>query len=175
MTVGAEPKTYRPLVDIIAEYLTASGVTVPAGLTLGWRVCHRDLRSRSPYRWPWPGNWAHPEPTTEMTIGNACPQHVGDGLCIAITPHGASSGGISMGTGVILAVAYRPADVLGQDDTKIRVRAALVLDVIGARSLDLTYADLTHANLRGADLTYADLTYADLSRAVGVPSTVGAE
>ena len=73
---------------------------------------------------------------------------------------GAASGGIPGGT--YLLVAYAPADVLGEDSNKVRVKRALTLDVF-------TYTAFTYTAFAGpgAYLTGANLTGADLSRAYG--------
>jgi hypothetical protein len=149
----------------------------PADMVLGFRVCRPDMRSRGGFRWPNPGEWAEAPGPIRRHRG-ACPEDVGDGLCVARTTSGAASGGINPGT--YLLVAYAPDDVLGEDHSKVRVRRALVLDVftydafIGAnadlqsadlRSADLRYANLRYANLQSADLRSADLQSADLRSA----------
>ncbi len=149
-----------------------------------WRACHPDLRSSHGYRWPWPGNEATaPLPDgREFTRGDPCPQFVGDGLCLAKTWRGAASGSIPAIT--CLLVEFDQADVLGEDDDKIRVSRCRVVDVFdgpalirdgwcrGAdlRGANLRYADLGganlgYANLGGANLRYADLGYANLGYA----------
>ena len=139
-----------------------------AELLTAWRVVRPDFTSKNDYRWPYPGNWAYPNPTDrEMTNGNACPQFDGDGLCLAKTWAGAASGGIP--AIVALLCHYNPADVLGEDNDKIRVRKALVVDVHDPQRLIrdgwCTGADLSGANLSGADLSGANLSRANLSRA----------
>jgi hypothetical protein len=154
----------------LAERFAAhAGVEAPPGMVLGWRVCHRDLRSRNGYRWPWPGGWA-----TDPRKGvdrrkttaphNACPSGTLGGVCIAKTFGGAASGGIPAGT--ILVTAHFPKDVLGEEPDKLRVERALVLDVVdlasAIRGADLRDANLGGAYLGGADLRDADLRDADL-------------
>jgi hypothetical protein len=139
-------------------------------LQVAWRVVRPDFTSKNDYRWPYPGNWAHPNPCDrEMTNGNACPQFDGDGLCLAKTWAGAASGGIP--AAVALLCHFDPADVLGEDDDKIRVRKALVVDVYDPQRLirdgwcpraDLSGANLYGANLHGANLHGADLHGANL-------------
>jgi len=164
--------TIRPaLLDLVAQRAQDGDLTGIGDTDLCWafRAVHPDLRSRNGFRYPWPGKWATaPGPfITENTTG--CPKAEGDGLCVAKTVSGAGQGGIPFRT--VLIVGYRPADVLGSDDQKLRVRALYVADVadgIGLlRGADLRGTDLRGANLRGADLggTYlrgADLRDADL-------------
>ena len=136
-----------------------------------WRACRPDLRSSHGYRWPWPGNQAiAPLPDgAGFTRGNPCPRFEGDGLCLAKTWRGAASGGIPAIT--CLLVEFDQADVLGEDDDKIRVSRCRVVDVFDAPALirdgwclgaDLGGADLRGADLRGANLRGANLRGADL-------------
>jgi len=141
----------------------------PKNMVLGYRACHRDLRSRNGFRWAFPGQWTEAAGPFGQH-DSACPIHEGDGICIARTLRGAGSGGIPGGT--YLLVAYSPADVLGEDTNKVRVKRALTLDVFtfaafigpGAdlRGANLWGANLGGANLRGANLGDADLWGADL-------------
>ena len=141
---------------------------VPAHMVLGWRIVHPDLTSRGGFRWPFPGNWCDaPGPILPNNVGG-CPRNEGDGICVAKTWSGASSGGIRSQT--CLLVAYEPKAVLGEDHEKVRVRRALVLDVFSATvglgpGADLTRAYLTRANLSGANLTRANLSGANLTGA----------
>ena len=146
-----------------------------------WRACHPDLRSSHGYRWPWPGNEATaPLPDgAEFTRGEPCPRFEGDGLCLAKTWRGAASGGIPAIT--CLLVEFEQADVLCEDDDKIRVSRCRVVDVFDGPALirggwclgaDLRYADLRRADLRRADLGGADLGGADLRGAVADEFTV---
>ena len=134
-----------------------------------WRAVHPDLRSSHGYRWPWPGNEATaPLPDgQEFTRGDPCPQFIGDGLCLAKTWRGAASGSIPAIT--CLLVEFDQADVLGEDDDKIRVSRCRVVDVFDGPALIrdgwCRGADLRGANLRGAGLGYADLWSADLGYA----------
>ena len=136
-----------------------------------WRACRPDLRSSHGYRWPWPGNEATaPLPDgREFTRCHPCPQFVGDGLCLAKTWRGAASGFIPAVT--CLLVEFEQADVLGEDDDKIRVSRCRVVDVFDGPALirdgwcqdaDLAGANLRDANLRHAYLRYANLGGADL-------------
>ena len=143
-------------------------VTEAAGynLRLGWRAVHPDFRSRDGYRYPFPGQWADAGgPILNHT--DACPRAAGDGLCVAKTWRGAASGGIPAAT--VLLVGYDQADVYGEDDSKVRVGAMLVLDVIDvaamARRGNLWGANLGGANLWGANLRGANLGGANLGGA----------
>jgi hypothetical protein len=149
----------------LAERFAAhAGVEAPEGMVLGWRTCHRDLRSRDGYRWPWPGGWAKDtrkgvDLRKATAPHNACPNATLGGVCIAKTFAGAASGSIPVGT--ILVTAHFPKDVLGEETDKLRVKRALVLDVVDLISAingaDLRGADLRGAYLRGANLNGADL------------------
>ena len=161
----------RPLLSILTD-----GRELPEG-TDQWamRSVHLDLTSSRGFRWPFPGQWAEaPGPIIEANT-DPCPRLQGDGVCVALTPGGMASGGIPALAVLLCAVAN--ADVLGQDPDKMRVRRALVVELIDlpglARDADLYGADLRGANLygadlRGADLCGADLRGADLSGAIGV-------
>ncbi len=106
-----------------------------------------------------------------------CPSEPGDGLCVAKDCRGATSGGATLLGSVCVLVSYKPADVLGEDEHKVRVRrlkvSTIVLDVrallITSRAdlsrADLSGADLSRANLSGANLSGANLSRANLSRA----------
>ena len=140
---------------------------IPAHMVLGWRIVHPDLTSRGGFRWPFPGNWCE-APGPIQSHEGACPRAEGDGICVAKTWSGASSGGIRSQT--CLLVAYEPKAVLGEDHEKVRVRRALVLDVFSATvglgpGANLFGANLTGANLFEANLFEANLTGANLTRA----------
>ena len=139
-----------------------------------WRSVHPDLRSSRGFRWPFPGNEAvAPLPDgAEFTHGNPCPQFPGDGLCLAKTWRGAASGGIPAIT--CLLVEFDEADVLVEDDDKVRVTRCRVVDVFDAPALvragwcagaNLTRANLARAYLAGAYLARANLGGANLTRA----------
>jgi hypothetical protein len=142
-------------------------------MRLAWRVVKPDFTSRNGYRWAFPGNWSEPNPTPhQMTTGDACPTFDGDGLCLAKTFAGAGSGGITAST--VLICGYMPAEILGEDENKLRVRRAFVVDVVDIQRLlvegagasaDLRSADLYSANLRSANLRSANLYSADLRSA----------
>jgi hypothetical protein len=157
-------KAYRPLLDILTE-----GRTLPDGYD-GWgmRTVWPDFRSSHGFRWPFPGGVA--EATGPfLDHRGSCPKAEGDGICVALTAAGMASGGIPAGP--VLLTAHKAADVIGDSEPgKLRLRAALVVDVIhlgGAnlRGADLRGANLRWANLGGADLGGADLRWADLGGA----------
>ena len=164
-TIAAEkPKTYRPFLEILLQ--VADSPDLPDGYdTWGFKIVRPDFRSFNGYRWPYLGQSVTDEDT--VTDGSPCPTSLTGGFCIARNLRGAASG--KHGHETILLLAYRQADIAGQDVDKIRVSHALVFDVIHgqrayrrAAGADLAYADLTRANLTGADLTDANLTGADL-------------
>ncbi len=168
----AEPKTYRPFLDVILD--AAGNPELPAGYdTWGFKITRPDLRTcdrgnGERFRWPWPGNTV----TDEHTVinGEPCPTSVTGGFCIAKNLAGAASGGYGHAT--ILLLAYRIADVAGEDADKRRVSHCLVADVVAgqdayrkAARADLARADLAGADLTGAYLAGAYLTGADLTGA----------
>jgi len=132
---------------------------IPKNMVLGYRACHRDLRSRNGFRWAFPGQWTEAAGPI-LDHEGACPNDEGDGICIARTLRGAGSGGIPGGT--YLLVAYSPADVLGEDTDKVRVKRALTLDVFTFAVFIGPGADLRDANLYGVDLGGANLRGANL-------------
>jgi hypothetical protein len=166
-----QPKTYRPFLDVILD--TAGNPPLPAGYdTWGFKIVRPDLRTYqlgdgTRYRWPWPGH-AVTDPGTAVN-GLPCPTTTTGGFCIAKNLRGAASGGYGHAT--ILLLAYRVADVAGEDADKRRVSHCLVVDVVAGQGAYRSAggADLTDAYLRGADLTDAYLTGADLA-----PSQVSA-
>ena len=148
----------RPLLDILTE-----GRTLPEG-TDQWamRSVHLDLTSSRGYRWPFPGQWAEaPGPIIEANT-DPCPRRQGDGVCVALTPRGMATGGVPALAVLLCAVAN--ADVLGQDSDKLRVRRALVVELIDLPKV-ARRANLSRANLSGANLSRANLSGANLSRA----------
>ena len=178
----SQPKTYRPFLDIILD--TAGNPPLPEGYdTWGFKIVRPDLRTYqlgdgTRYRWPWPGGTVT-DPGTAVN-GQPCPANAVGGFCIAKNLRGAASGGYGHAT--ILLLAYRVADVAGEDADKRRVSHCLVVDVVAgqdayrsARGADLAGADLTGADLTGADLRGAYLRGADLTGADLAPSQVSAE
>jgi uncharacterized protein YjbI with pentapeptide repeats len=156
--------TYRPVLPIIV-----GDRELPDGCDR-WaiRSVHADLRSSRGFRWPWPGQWAEAAGPFVESNTDGCPAAEGDGICVADTYQGMASGGIPART--LLLVAYSSSDVLGTtpDESKHRVRRALVVDVVDGDRVareNLYGADLSRADLYGANLYGADLRGADLSRA----------
>ena len=176
---------HKSLLDVMVKNY---GAGLPSGAD-SWAVksVHPDLRTRHGFRWPWPGQWAECNPNRiDPDNTNACPNRVGDGVCIATTWGAMASSRIPAHT--LLLVAYNSAGVLGGGGGKLRVFRAYVADVVdgtrlvktegqGANLLgaNLQYANLKYANLRdanllganllGANLQYANLQYANLREA----------
>ncbi len=137
----------------------------------------------APYRYRL-GVWSE-APGPILDHKGACPNAVGDGLCVALNVPAAQSGGQRTTNSVMLIVGFLPEDVLGSDGSKVRVRRMWVepdpvdpvkltlwaiasgADLGGAylRGAYLRGADLGGANLGGADLGGADLGGADLGGA----------
>jgi hypothetical protein len=156
-----DTKTYRPLIEPFTEEAERLGydLTLRESETLGWKSVRPDFTTRAEFRWPFPGS----EPVTcpdATEHADPCPQFPGDGLCIASNARGARSGGIRLGT--VLLVAW--SGLLAESDDKLRVRSARVLALI-----DATRANLWGADLRGADLGGADLGGADASTLTSWP------
>jgi len=158
-------KTYRPFLDCVLA--AAGNPELPDGYdTWGWKITLPDLRTYKHYdfdtrfRWPFPGGTVTDDKT--VVDGEPCPTGATGGFCIALTLEGAASGGYGHAT--ILLLAYRLADVAGEDARKgkRRVSHCMVVDVVSGRS---AYRLAAGANLAGADLTGANLTGADLTRA----------
>ncbi len=152
--------------------------TLPDGYDQwGIRTVRPDLRSSRGYRWPWPGQHAEAPGPINPDHRGECPSRVGDGICLARTWRGMASGGVPAIT--LLLCAYRSADLLSAaDGDKLRMRAALVVDVIDGADLIrqhgsraylagayLAGAYLAGANLAGAYLAGANLAGADLAGA----------
>ncbi len=159
----SDAKTYRPLLDILTE-----GRTLPDGCdTWGMRSVHPDFTSSRGFRWPFPGGVAEAPGPVIHTNRDACPQSEGDGICTALTAQGMAPGGIPAHT--VLITAHAASDVLGGDETKVRLRRASVVEVVDlpgmARAAKLSGADLYGADLYWADLGGADLGGANLRRA----------
>ena len=158
---------------VTADILTPPRVA-KKNLRWAFRLNHTDFRSRDDFRWPFPGFWGEASgPFT--TTDNLCPSAPGDGLCVAHTLGGASSGGNRVGGSVGLLVCYLDADLLASSAGKSRVRRAWVAGVFdpvravvaakdGANlgGANLEYADLRGANLQAAELRYANLQAANL-------------
>ena len=130
-----------------------------------------------------PGEWHTADPggrefTRDMS---ACPRFPGDGLCVAHTLAGASSGGHRVGASTMLVVGWDPADVLAATPDKSLVsRLWIEPEVVDpvrliewAAATGVTFqgailpgAILPGAILRGAILRGADLQGAILRRAI---------
>jgi len=165
----------KTMLDLILDH--CGNPELPQGYdTWGWKITRPDLRTYEGFRWPWPGGTV----TDPDAIANddPCPTWKTGGYCVALSWHGARSGGHGNTTAVLLA--YRQSDILARDDRygKLRVREARVHDVIDVHRLiqragagadltgaDLTGADLTDAYLAGANLAGANLARADLTGA----------
>jgi hypothetical protein len=132
----------------------------------GFKITRTDGTTHNGYRWPlpMPGERIRVEATQPTEHDDPCPQHEGDGLCVALTAKAASSGGIRLASCIGLLLEYDDADILAEGGGKVRVRAVDVtgiFDVLTIIKAGLT-KDLTGANLLGANLTGAYLTRADL-------------
>ena len=158
------------LVDTATRLHKQRGGKIPRGHRVLLRSVHGDFTSSRGFRWPFPGGEAVADaPVTEWN--GPCPSAPGDGLCLGKTWGGIASGGISAST--LLLCSFRPTDVLGEDDHKVRVFRARVLEVFTfagllAEATEDERADLTGANLARAYLAGANLAGAYLARAIGV-------
>jgi hypothetical protein len=102
--------------------------------TWGIRSVRPDMRSSRRFRWPYPGGVAKAPGPIDDDNSDACPSHIGDGICLAGSWRGMAQTCIPSIT--LLLVAYAAKDVLGADlgDLKFRVAQCHVVDVIdGAR------------------------------------------
>ena len=151
--------TRRPLLDILTD-----GRTLPDGYDAwAFRSVWPDFTSSHGYRWPFPGSVATAAGPI-LDHRGSCPRERGDGICVATTALDMASGSIP--ANAVLLTAHRTADVVGDDEPgKLRVREALVVDVLWLRSFNLSGAYLSGANLSRADLYGANLSRADLSGA----------
>jgi hypothetical protein len=154
-------------------------------LTWGYKLVGTDLSTddhqggRHRYRL---GEWHYADPQGREFTTGACPTFPGDGLCVARNLSGASSGGMRLGSSVMLLVGYAPDDVLADSGDKIRVRRLFVhpdpIDPVRAivgPNANLVGANLGGANLGGAYLVGANLRNANLVGAnLGGANLVGA-
>lgn len=166
----------RRLLNIVSE-----GQVMSEGFdSWGMKTVNALRNTRYGFHWPHRGgtvsSWIDRE---GVVTGYACPRYEGDGLSIAITAKGMSSGGYPINA--VLLVAYRQADVVGKALGQIRTRGEVrvvfdtmisdlnlkdaCLRLANLRRVDLYRACLTGANLTGADLAGADLRDADLTGA----------
>ncbi len=138
-------------------------------LRWGFRLNSLDLMSSHDFRWPFPGHWAEAQGPILDHRGD-CPTVVGNGLCVAHTLAGASSGGARLGRSIGLLVAYVAKDVLGESADKTRAKRVWVAEVFDpVRAARESGADLSRTNLTGADLSWSDFRgsnfcWANLSR-----------
>ena len=149
--------------------------------TTAFKFVRKDGTTRNGYRWPivTTGEPVRVEASNPTVHDDPCPQHDGDGLCLARTIQGAQSGGIRMVDAVGLHVTFDEADVLASDGDKIRVAAVTVIGCFDPVKVlntgpwptlsgaDLYGANLSGANLYGADLSEAYLYGANLTGANG--------
>ena len=147
------------LVNTAARVYKQRGGKVTRGHKLLLRSINADFTSSRGYRWPFPGGVAECDAPVKSHEG-ACPSVPGDGLCLGKTWVGIASGGIPAST--LLLCSYRPADVLGEDEEKVRVVRARVLEVFTFASLLAEASEEERANLYGANLYGADLGGANL-------------
>ena len=134
----------------------------------GFRVVARDRTTRHGFRWAAPGEWAEAPGPIDVLNRGACPAAIGDGICAAREWAGVHVAGYRWDR--IMLIGWSPADVLGDEAVKVRLRRAWVggMLAIGSaylRGADLRDADLRDAYLRGADLRGAYLRDADLGGA----------
>ncbi|MFZ5863002.1 MAG: pentapeptide repeat-containing protein [Nitrospirota bacterium] len=130
------------------------------------------------------GEWMLADPEGQAFTSGDCPAFPGDGLCIARTVRGATSGGATLTRSLLLLCGYNPADVLCDSGDKIRVTRLLVhpdpydpipllvtsgayLSGANPYGANLSGAYLYGAYLYGANLSRANLSGAYLSRATG--------
>ena len=160
------------LVDTATRLHKQRGGKITRGHRVLLRSVHGDFTSSRGFRWPFPGGEAVADAPVRDWDG-PCPSVPGDGLCLGKTWTGIASGSIPAST--LLLCSFRSSDVLGEDDHKVRVARARVLDVftfagLVAEASDderayLARADLAGANLAGANLAGANLADANLADA----------
>jgi hypothetical protein len=91
----------------------------------GFKFVRKDGTTHNGYQWPLPTNGkpvkVRADPgDREFTTLDPCPQFPGDGLCVALTAHAASSGGVKAAEAIGLWLTYKPSDILAQGDGKCR-------------------------------------------------------
>ena len=159
------PTEYASFLDRLTE-----GRQLPAGCdTWGMKSVRPDGRTYRDYQWPLTPRIVKATNVDKTNTG-PCPNHEGDGLCVAWNHQGMASGGIPART--LLLLAYHSRDVLGLDEEagKCRVSKVRVVAVVdGERAIrehghgtDLDGSDLHGSDLHGSDLSYSDLSYSDL-------------
>ena len=150
------------LVDTAVRLHKRRGGRVTRNHRVLLRSINGDFTSSRGYRWPFPGSTAECDAPLKSHTG-PCPSKPGDGLCLGKTWAGIASGGIPAST--LLLCSYAPSWVLGEDDEKVRVAKASVLEVFTLAGLLVEATDDERADLRGADLYGANLYGASLRRA----------
>lgn len=112
----------------------------PGQLKLGWKIADHNMKTHNGYQWR-AGQWHVPQHSFESIFGGVttsgeCPQYQGDGLCLAKTWTGATSGNIyPSGDTKIMLIAYADEHVLHNSHVdKYRVRACYVIAVDTLRS-----------------------------------------
>ena len=148
-------KATTNLLDVLTE-----GRTLPEGHVWAIKTVRDDFTTRNGFTWPASGQVEAPGPIIEANT-KPCPTGEGDGICVALTWFGMATGGTPAKT--LLLCSVHNDDILGQDGHKLRVRRALVHDVIDGWSLLREHG--RGANLRGASLRYASLDGANLEGA----------
>lgn len=122
----------------------------------GFKITRTDGTTYGGYRWPlpMPGEriTVHADPGCREFTEYECPQFAGDGLCVAKTAEGASSGGIGLASCVGLLLEFEPLWVLAEGPDKVKVRSVEVVGIFDVLKLIRSglATDLQGANLRGA-------------------------
>ena len=150
------------LVDTATRLHKQRGGKIPRGHRVLLRSVHGNFTSSRGFRWPFPGGEAVAGAPVRDWDG-PCPSVPGDGLCLGKTWTGIASGGIPAST--LLLCSFRPSDVLGGNDHKVRVARARVLDVFTFAGLLAEASDDERAYLAGANLARANLARANLAGA----------
>ena len=119
------------------------------------------------------GEWMLADPDGRPFTSGDCPAFPGDGLCVARTVKGATSGGAALTRSLLLLCGYNPADVLCDSGDQIRVSRLLVHpDPYDPLPLLVVYgANFSGAHLSGANFYRANLYGANLYGATGDSDT----
>ncbi len=145
---------YRTLLEILVEEV---GIALPDGFdSWGFKTVNGLRQTMNGFTWPAVGGVASSWDDDGPHSSDECPIRPGDGLCVALTPKGASSGFLPLAG--LLLVAYRQADVVAATHEKLRTRGevAVVGDTM-IRRLNLRGAYLYGAYLRGTNLEGTNL------------------